>query len=402
MTVANDHRIIGPKLNLYQQSDDIGPGLPLFPWQGEAVLYELQLFLRDLLSKQGYKFVRTPHLSKIDLFKKSGHWTNYREDIFLVKAREDKMIVKPMNCPFHTIIFKQENHSYRDIPQRYAEFATVYRNEASGSLTGLSRVRMITQDDAHIFCNLETLDEEISKLIDLVRIVYKTLGFKNTRVELSTRPKKYVGDIKTWTQAESILESALKKKRMKYSVNNADGAFYGPKIDFHFKDANKKSWQLSTIQLDFNLCSRLKATYTNKDDKEEYPIILHRALLGSFERMFGILIEHYNGAFPVWLAPTQIKIISFNDDMVNYTKKIVKMLESRGLRVEGDFRSETVQRKVRDAEKQKVPYIIVIGKKEKQKVTLAVRPRGSKPKFGVKMVDFVKQINSEIKEKIIP
>ena len=377
------------------------PGLPLFPWQGETVLYELKSFLRDLLSKQGYKFVRTPHISKIDLFKKSGHWANYREDMFLVKAREDKMAIKPMSCPFHTTIFKQENHSYRNMPRRYAEFATVYRNEASGALTGLSRVRMITQDDAHIFCNMKSLDNEISKLIELVRIVYKALGFKNTTVELSTRPKKYVGDIKTWNQAEEILEKALKKNKMKYSINKEDGAFYGPKIDFHFKDANKKSWQLSTIQLDFNLCSRLGATYTNKDDKEEYPIILHRALLGSFERMFGILMEHYNGAFPVWLAPTQIKIISFNDEMITYTKKIIKNLETKGFRVEGDFRSETVQRKVRDAEKQKVPYIIVIGQKEKQKGTLAVRPRGSKPKFGIKMTDFVKQIRHEIKEKTI-
>jgi threonyl-tRNA synthetase len=401
MTKVHDHRKLGPKLNLYQQSDDIGPGLPLFPWQGEAVLYELQLFLRDLLLKQGYKFIRTPHLSKLELFKKSGHWKNYRENFFEVKAREDKMAVKPMSCPFHTIIFKQENHSYRDIPRRYAEFATVYRNEASGALTGLSRVRMVTQDDAHIFCNLETLNEEIAKLIELVRIVYKALGFKNTSVELSTRPKKYVGDIKTWNQAESILQTALKRNRIKYSINKGDGAFYGPKIDFHFKDANKKSWQLSTIQLDFNLCSQLGATYTNKEDKEEFPIILHRALLGSFERMFGILIEHYRGAFPVWLAPTQVKVISFNDNIVTYTKKIVKTLESKGLRVEGDYRSETVQRKVREAELEKIPYIIVIGQKEKDKGTLAVRPRGSKPKFGVKMVDFVKQINSEIKEKII-
>ncbi len=401
MAKANDHRVLGPKLNLYQQSDNIGPGLPLFPWQGEAVFYELQTFLRELLAKQGYKFVRTPHLSKIDLFKKSGHWANYREDMFLVKAREDKMAVKPMSCPFHTTIFKKENHSYRDIPRRYAEFATVYRNEASGALTGLSRVRMITQDDAHIFCNLETLDGEISQLIELVRTVYKALGFKNTSVELSTRPKKYVGDVKTWNNAESILESALKRNRMKYSVNKGDGAFYGPKIDFNFKDANGKAWQLSTIQLDFNLCSRLGATYTNKEDKEEFPIILHRALLGSFERMFGILIEHYRGAFPVWLSPTQVKVISFNNDMIGYTKKIVKSLESKGLRVEGDYRSETVQRKVREAELEKVPYIIVIGQKEKDKGTLAVRPRGSRPKFGVKINDFIKKINTEIKEKTI-
>ena len=401
MAKFNDHRILGPKLNLYQQSDDIGPGLPLFPWQGETILYELQLFLRELLLKQGYKFVRTPHLAKIGLFKKSGHSANYQDDMFLTKSGNEKLSVKPMSCPFHTTIFKQESHSYKDLPKRYAEFATVYRNEASGALTGLSRTRMITHDDAHIFCNVDSLDKELSNLLGLVKQVYKVLGFKKTRVELSTRPTKYVGDIKTWNRAEEILAEILKKNRIKFTINKGDGAFYGPKIDFHAEDSNKKSWQLATIQLDFNLGPRLNATYINSQNKKEHPIIIHRAILGSFERMFGILIEHYNGAFPIWLSPTQVKVISFNDDMISYSQKILRSLQTKGIRVEGDYRSETVQRKVRDAEKQKVPYIIVIGQKEKDKGTLAVRPRGGKPKFGLKMSDFVKKIKSEIKEKTI-
>ena len=397
----NDHRVVGPKLNLYQQSDLIGPGLPLFPWQGEVVINELQNFLRDLLNNNDYKFVTSPHLAKIGLFKKSGHWDNYRDDMFLTKAGNEKLVVKPMSCPLHTIIFKKESHSYKDLPRRYAEFATVYRNEASGALTGLSRVRMITQDDAHIFCNMDSLHKELSNLVVLVKHVYEVLGFKKIRVELSTRPKKHVGDIKIWNRAEEILTEVLKKNRMKFVINKGDGAFYGPKIDFHVGDANKKSWQLATIQLDFNLGPRLNATYINKADKREHPIIIHRALLGSFERIFGILIEHYNGAFPTWLSPTQVKVISFNDELETYARSIKRRIQSAGIRVEGDYRSETVQAKVRDAEKQKVPYIIVIGGKERKNKTLAVRPRGSRPKFGVKMPDFLKQVKTEIKEKTI-
>lgn len=397
----NDHRVIGPKLNLYQQSEIIGSGLPLLPWQGEVVINELQTFLRDLLNKNDYKFVKTPHIAKIGLFKKSGHWDNYREDMFLTKSGNEKLAVKPMSCPFHTTIFKQESLSYRDLPKRYAEFATVYRNEASGALTGLSRVRMITQDDAHIFCTVDSLDQELSNLVELVKYVYDTLGFKKVRVELSTRPSKYVGDIQTWNRAEEILDEVMKKNRLKFSINKGDGAFYGPKIDFHVEDANKKSWQLATIQLDFNLGPRLNATYINKADKKEHPIIIHRAFLGSFERMFGILIEHYNGAFPTWLAPTQAKVISFNDELESYARTIERKIRSAGIRVEGDYRSETVQLKVRDAEKQKIPYIIVIGGKEKANKTLAVRPRGSKPKFGVKMPDFLKRVKKEINERTL-
>jgi len=397
----NDHRVIGPKLNLYQQSELIGPGLPLLPWQGEIIIHELQSFLRDLLNKNDYKFVKTPHLAKISLFKKSGHWDNYRDDMFLTKSGNEKLAVKPMSCPFHTTIFKKESHSYKDLPIRYAEFATVYRNEASGALTGLSRVRMVSQDDAHIFCSVDTLNQEISELVGLVKHVYKVLGFKKIRVKLSTRPKKYVGEIKTWNRAEEILTKVLKKNKIKFSINKGDGAFYGPKIDFHVEDANKKTWQLATIQLDFNLGPRLNATYINKADKKEHPIIIHRALLGSFERIFGILIEHYNGAFPTWLAPTQAKVISFNDKLETYARSIERRIRSAGIRVEGDYRSETVQAKVRDAEKQKVPYIIVIGGKEKANKTLAVRPRGSKPKFGVKMSDFLKRVKSEIKNRTI-
>ena len=401
MAKSNDHRVLGPKLGYYQQSEDVGPGLPLFPWKGESVINSLQTFLRELLEKNDYKFVRTPHISKNELFKKSGHWTNYREDMFSVKSKDDKMSIKPMSCPFHTSIFANESNSYKDLPKRYAEFATVYRNEASGALTGLSRVRMITQDDAHIFCTIDQLNGEISNLIELVKEVYSVLGFNDVEVELSTRPEKYVGNLSTWNKAEKILEEMLKDSKLKFKINKGDGAFYGPKIDFHIKDSNGKSWQLATIQLDFNLSSRLNATFKNSKDKNENPIILHRALLGSFERMFGILIEHYNGAFPVWLSPTQVKVISFNDEILEYTKKISKKLISSGLRVENDFRSETVQRKVREAELEKIPYIIVIGQKEKEKNTLAVRQRGSRPKFGVKMNDFIKQIKTEISNKTL-
>ena len=397
----NDHRVIGPKLNLYQLSDDIGPGLPLIPWQGEIIIHELEKFLRSELEKRNYKFVRTPHLAKISLFKKSGHWDNYRENMFFTKSGNEELVVKPMNCPFHTTIFKQENHSYKTLPVRFAEFAAVYRDEKSGTLTGLSRVRIITQDDAHIYCTLQTLDNEIKELIELVTMVYDILGFKDTRIELSTRPEKYVGDLETWNDAENILKNTLKKRKIKYDLNPGDGAFYGPKIDFHTKDANGKSWQLATIQLDFNLCQRLGATYVNNEGKKGYPIILHRALLGSFERIFGILIEHYKGAFPFWMAPVQVKVLSFNDDMIDYSKKIEQKIRDAKIRVEGDYRPETVGAKVRDAELGKVPYIVVIGSKEKEKNVIAVRPRKDKPKFGVKLVDFLKQIKEEYENRVI-
>ena len=321
--------------------------------------------------------------------------------MFFTKSGNEELVVKPMNCPFHTTIFKQENHSYKTLPVRFAEFAAVYRDERSGTLTGLSRVRIVTQDDAHIYCTLQALDDEIKELIKLVTMVYGILGFKDTRIELSTRPEKYVGDLKTWDGAEEILKDTLKGQNIKYDLNPGEGAFYGPKIDFHAKDANEKSWQLATIQLDFNLCQRLGATYINKEGKKEHPIVLHRALLGSFERMFGILIEHYKGAFPLWMSPVQVKVLSFNDDMINYSKKIEQKIRDAGIRVEGDYRPETVGAKVRDAELEKVPYIVVIGSKEKEKEVIAVRPRGDKPKFGIKLADFLKQIKEEHKNKVI-
>lgn len=396
----NDHRILGQKLGIFSIHEETGAGLPLFHPNGEILFQIIADYLRKLLLKNKYQFVRTPHIYKSELWDKSGHSNKYKENMFFIKSKDQKFGVKPMNCPGHVYIYKSKSHSYRELPIRYAEFGTVYRNELSGVLGGLTRVRTITQDDAHIFCREDQIESEVRKMIDLILKVYSDFGLKADAVELSTMPEKHIGDEKIWKKAEKALSDALKKSKIKYKLNKGEGAFYGPKIDFHIKDILGRSWQLGTIQLDFNMPERFKLYYIDENNKKRQVVMLHRAILGSFERFIAILLEHYAGALPFWLSPTQIRIINMNDSLINYAEKIENKLRSKGFRVDSDYRSESVQKKVREAEVQKIPFIIVIGKNEKDSETLAVRARGKKPKFGIKLDDFVKELKSIEEQKM--
>lgn len=400
--MKKDHRSLGRELDLFSMHPELGAGLPVFHPKGALLRWLIEDYLRHKLLQNGYEFVWTPHVYKIELWKKSGHYEKYKENMFFTKIEGQTFGVKPMNCPGHVYIYKSRSHSYRDLPIRYAEFSTVYRNELTGVLSGLLRVRCVTQDDAHIFCTPKQMEEEIVKLIQLTFEVYADFGFKraDVDVELSTMPKKHIGRVENWEKATKALEAALKKLKINYKVNKGEGAFYGPKIDFHVKDSAGKKWQLGTIQVDFNMPERFKLYYIGDDNKKHAPIMIHRAIIGSIERFIAVLLEHHRGALPLWLSPTQAVIIAMNDSLVPYAKKVEEKIRSAGIRIEGDYRTESVQYKVREAELQKIPYILVVGPKEKKTNTLAVRPRGGKPRFGVKITEFVKQIKREIEYEI--
>lgn len=390
----NDHRILGQKLQLFSIQEDLGAGLPLFHPKGAVLWRIIERFLTDKLLEEGYEIVRTPHVYKAELWERSGHANKYKDSMFFTEAEGQRFGVKPMNCPGHIYIYKATSHSYRELPIRLAEVATVYRNEMSGNLSGLTRVRGFAQDDAHIFCREDQIEEEIEKMIDLTIEVYDVFGIKIDHIELSTMPEKHIGDEKTWRRAENIMRGVLERKGIKFKLNEGDGAFYGPKIDTHVKDVLGRTWQLGTIQLDFFMPEKFNLTYISRDNKKARVVMLHRTILGSMERFIALLIEHYKGEFPFWLSPIQIRIISMNDELVPYAEKIEAKLR-RHFRVDSDYRSESVQKKVRDAELEKIPYIIVIGKKEKESGTLAVRARGKKPKFGVNLESFISRLKKE-------
>ncbi len=394
-----DHRKIGKQLDLFSIDEDAGPGLPLFHPKGTVILNEIRDFMEKELIKRGYVLVSTPHLYKVNTWIRSGHWDHYKDLMFLTKRDDEDFGVKPMNCPGHLYIYNANAKSYRDLPIRMGELGTVYRNEMSGNLTGLLRVIRITQDDAHVFCTEEQLEQEIINLIDLTFYVYKTFGFEEFKIELSTKPENAMGSDEIWEHAEKVLKKVLDDKKIDYDINEGEGAFYGPKIDFHIKDSTGKYWQCGTIQVDFNMPEKFDLKYKGKDNEDHQPVMVHRAILGAMERFFGILIEHYAGAFPVWLSPVQVKIISFTDRNIEHAKKISEKLREAGLRVEDDFDPETVQYKVREAEVQKIPYIVTIGDKEQEKDTLAVRDRSGKVNFDVKIEDFIKQVLEEIANK---
>ena len=394
-----DHRKLGTQLDLFSVHDETGPGLPLFHPKGTILFNLMRDYWEDIHKKAGYVLVNTPHVYKLNLWKQSGHWDNYRENMFLTEYGGDDFGVKPMNCPGHMYIYNSSSKSYRDFPIRMGEMGVVYRCELSGTLSGLFRVIKITQDDAHIFCREDQVESELKNVIELVFQIYKDFGFKDFHIELSTRPEKSIGSDEIWEMAESTLKKVLKSKKIDYQLNPGDGAFYGPKIDFHIKDALGRSWQCGTLQLDFSMPERFNLTYKGKDNKEHKPVMLHRTIFGSFERFMGILIEHFAGDFPTWLAPVQARVLSFTDRNIKYGEKIFEELEKAGIRVEKDFRSDTVQYKVREAELQKIPYIITVGDKEEESQTLAVRDRSGKVKFKVKAKDFIKQINKEIESK---
>jgi len=398
-----DHRKLGTKLDLFSTREELGGGLVLWHPNLAIVREEIENYWRSEHRKRGYVIVNTPHIAKSKLWEISGHADHYRENMFFIQKdneNDEQYILKPMNCPFHILIYQANRYSYRSLPLRMAELGTVYRKEKSGALSGLTRVQGFTQDDAHIFCTPEQLVDEINNIIDFVADTLEIFNMK-FEVELSTRPESFIGEIENWDKAESGLREAMDRRGMKYDINEGDGAFYGPKIDFKIKDAIGRTWQCATIQLDFNLPARFDIKYQDKDGQLKTPLMLHRVIFGSMERFHGILIEHYAGAFPTWLAPTQVNIVPIsNDKHVDFAEKVYKKMREAGLRVNLDDRSESMNYKIRESlQDKKIPYVCVIGDKEIEANSVAVRARaiGQVGTFGVD--EFIDIIKKEIAER---
>jgi len=368
---ARDHRKLGRELDLFMFSE-LSPGSPFWSPAGMAIWNELTTLWRDENERRGYREVRTPILYDIELWKQSGHWETYRDNMYVTDVEGRQMGLKPMNCPAHIQIYKSDRRSYRDLPIRYSEAGLVHRHEPSGVLHGLLRVRHITQDDAHIFCTEEQIEDEVIGCLDFGFFLYEIFGFE-PRLELSTRPEKRIGTDEMWDAAESALEGALRRKGLAYELNEGDGAFYGPKIDLHMTDSIGRSWQLGTVQLDYSMPERFGLEYTGADNAEHRPVMIHRALLGSFERFIGILIEHYAAEFPLWLAPVQALVLPIADRHLDYAREVQAELAAGGLRAEIDERTESVGRKIRDGEVRKVPYMLVVGDREQDGGVVAVR-----------------------------
>jgi threonyl-tRNA synthetase len=384
-----DHRKLGRELDLFSFQDDIGPGLVCWHPKGARVQMELRRWIEDLLDGEGYEFVYTPHVTSEDLFERSGHLENYAENMYPSmrgEGEDEAYRVKPMNCPGHTTIYASDQRSYRDLPIRLSEIANVYRYERSGTLHGLLRVRMLTMDDGHIFCTPEQVEDEIFTCLDLVDEVMETLGL-DYRLDLSTRPERRIGADEVWDDAEASLRDALDRLDRDYGVDQGGGAFYGPKIDVKFQDAIGREWQGATIQLDFNLPERFDLEYIGSDNAPHRPVMIHRAIFGTLERFTGFLIEHFAGAFPTWLAPVQARVLPITDDHVEGARQVADRLEKAGLRVEVDDRSDTLSYRIRDGELQKVPYLLVVGDRELEAGTVAVRRRGADEKQKVVPVE---------------
>ena len=392
---ARDHRILGEKLGIFMFDDEVGSGLPLWLPNGTILRNIIKNYLYEELEKNDYEFIETPHIGKISLWQTSGHWENYRENIYSpIDIEGEKFLLKPMNCPFHVKIFKSKLRSYKELPIKLAEFGTVYRFERSGTLHGLTRVRGFTQDDAHVWCMQDQLEEELSKLLKHGLKILRKFGFKEYKIYLSTRPEKYAGTEEGWKKATKALEMVLNNHKIDYDIDNGGGVFYGPKIDIKIKDSLNREWQCTTIQVDFNLPDRFQMFYINEKGEKEKPLMLHRALTGSLERFIGVLIEHYAGALPFWLSPVQIKILPISDKFNKYANEVKKELESYRVKVFNE--SETISKKIRQGEIEKIPYLLIVGEKEKNSKTVSVRKRG-KGDIGVKTIEEFKNII--IKEK---
>ena len=397
-----DHRKLGKELDLYSMSEDIGPGLILWHPKGARIRYLMEEFWKQEHYNNGYELVYTPHAAKTDLWKISGHMEFYKENIFSPMDIEGKeYVMKPMNCPFHIQIYKTGLRSYRDLPLRWAELGTVYRYERSGVMHGLLRVRGFTQDDAHLFCRKDQLEDEVAKVLKFVLFILRSFGFWEYKVFLSTRPEKSVGSDADWETATSALEAALKRSELPYEEDPGEGVFYGPKIDIKIKDSLNRYWQVSTIQVDFNLPERFEMTYIGEDGNKHRPIMIHRALMGSLERFFGCLIEHYAGAFPAWLAPVQVILLPITDSQKPYAEEVSLRLEEAGIRVEKDLRNEKIGFKIREAQLQKIPYMLVLGDQEIEAKTVAVRKRKSKETRVMPVEDFLKELNELIETKAL-
>ena len=395
-----DHRKLGVELDLFSMHERAGAGLIYWHPKGSCIRKVIEDFWEKEHLKNGYELVDIPHIARIDLWQTSGHVDFYQEYMYSPMDIEgQKYIIKPMNCPGHILIYKTKVRSYRDLPIRWAELGTVYRYERSGVLHGLMRVRGFTQDDAHIFCRPEQLEDEIVGVIKFVLFMLNTFGFSDYDVALSTRPEKYVGTLESWEKAEDALKKALEKVKLAYVVNPGEGVFYGPKIDIKIKDSLGRAWQCSTIQVDFNLPERFDMTFIDISGERRRPIMIHRALLGSLERFFGVLIEHYAGAFPVWLAPVQAAVLTITDSQVGYGQKVYNKLKEKSIRVEANFANEKIDKKIRDAQLQKIPYMLVVGKRETGAGTVAVRRRDQKDLGAVKVDQFIEDILKEIEDK---
>ena len=393
-----DHRKIGKEQGLIMLHE-YAPGIPFFLPKGFIILNELIKFVREYSYGEGYNEVRTPQLFNAELWKTSGHWEHYKEDMFILHHAEDDcdMGIKGMNCPGHMLVFKNNIRSYRDLPYRIAETTTLHRNEKSGTLHGLTRVRSISQDDTHIFARPDQVLSEIATLLQKIKFIYSIFNLQIDEIYLSTRPDHFMGEKLVWDKAEDNLKTALNNAKLDYKINEGDGAFYGPKIDVKVKDAIGRQWQLATIQLDFQMPKRFELSYTDQNGEKVTPIVIHRALLGSMERFMGVIIEHYSGIFPVWLSPTQVKIISVAEVHIPFCKKLETELKKAGIRVEVDEANETVGNKIRKAVNEKVPFMLVIGDKEVASPVLNVRDRGSIETREIATSDFIKEVVDKIK-----
>ncbi|MGM7722974.1 threonine--tRNA ligase [Metabacillus sp. Hm71] len=394
-----DHRKLGKQLELFMFSEE-APGMPFYLPKGQIVRNELEQFSRELQNKAGYAEVRTPFMMNQQLWENSGHWDHYHENMYFTKVEQKHFALKPMNCPGHMLIFKNDLYSYRDLPVRIAEYGQVHRHEYSGALNGMLRVRTFCQDDAHIFVREDQIESEIKQVFSLIDQVYRTFGFDYS-VELSTRPENSLGYDKFWGISEEALKNVLKHLEIDYHVNEGDGAFYGPKIDFHIKDALKRSHQCATIQLDFQMPEKFDLTYINENNEKVRPVVIHRAIFGSIDRFCGILIEHFAGAFPVWLAPVQVQIIPISQVHLDYCLQIQSELKQLGVRVIIDNSNEKLGYKIREAQMQKIPYMLVLGDNEVKEHEVNVRKYGEQQSESVPLEHFKKKIEQQIKERSI-
>jgi threonyl-tRNA synthetase len=391
-----DHRKLGKELDLFSIQDDIGPGLVLWHPNGARIRRVIEDFWRAEHERSGYEILFTPHVARLDLWEKSGHLEFYQEFMYSpMEVENSQYEIKPMTCPFHIMIYKSGVRSYRDLPLRWAEIGTVYRYERSGVLHGLLRVRGFSQDDAHIFCTPEQIEDEVLGVLNLIMSFLRTFGFDDFKIFLSTRPDKFVGSEHNWDRAIEALKNALERKGLEYELDEGGGAFYGPKIDIKIKDVIDRSWQCSTVQVDFNLPERFNMNFIGVDNTRHSPIMIHRAILGSFERFFGILVEHYGGAFPLWLSPVQVRLATVSEDQISYAGSIYDTLRESAIRVDKDFRNEKLGMKVREAQLMKIPYLLVIGKNEVESRTVSPRKRGGENLSSMALERFLELVAKE-------
>ena len=390
-----DHRKLGKKQDLFHFQEE-APGMVFWHQKGWAIYKTIEKYISDKMNLHGYKEINTPHVVDVSLWERSGHWDKFREDMFTTNSENRNYAIKPMNCPCHVQVFNQGLKSYKELPIRLAEFGSCHRNEASGTLHGLMRARSFTQDDAHIFCTEDQIQDEVSNFISMLFEVYYDFGFDEIIIKFSTRPDNRVGSDEIWDKAEKALELAIENNKLECELQPGEGAFYGPKIEFSLKDCIGRVWQCGTIQVDFSMPELLGASYIDEDSSKKVPVMLHRAVVGSMERFIGILIENYAGSYPVWLAPIQVVIMSITENQVEYTKKISNILENHGFRIEHDLRNETIGLKIRDHAMQRIPYQVILGPREQEENTVSVRTRDGKDLSSMPINNFIQHIKEEI------